>query len=561
MKIVTDDMEQTARDIEELVGPRARDMAFSGAYDGAAQFEKQLNTWAPPLTSADSEVIPEKSLLDARSRDLARNDAYVQGGAELHKDSIVGHMYMLNANPNLEVLGWDEEHGEAFQQEVEAKFQTWAESPHNWVDARRKHDLTEMIRLAVGVYVFGGEVLGTAEFIKTQRREFKTAIQLIDADRLMTPYTEMGNPNVRGGIKFDAYGGPVSAFIRTRHPNDTFSMMKPDMLDFKQVGFYKPWGRTQVIHIMNDKRIDQSRAVSDIVAGLRETAIAKKFRDVTLQNAVVNATYAASIESELPSDVVYQQIGSGAGGQSQAVTNYAEAFLGAVNEYVKSSKNMQIDGVKVPHLFPGTKLQLRPAGTPGGVGQDFEASLLRYIAAAMKVSYEELSRDFSKTNYSSARAAMNQTWRAMQSEKKMVADKLANIIYRLWLEEAINADQISTFRAREAGLLYGPSGHQNLMFDALTRATWIGASRGQIDELKETQAAVLRIKYGLSTHEDELSRLGKDWRKVYRQLERERVEREDRGIELYEDNSVNAASGTTREAGGNGKDGDDASNE
>lgn len=551
--VLDTEMAETAKDIEELVGPRGRELAFSGAYDGAAQFDKQIRTWAPPLQSADADILGDKALLDARSRDMARNDAYVAGGEQLHKDAIVGHMFVLNAKPNTSILGWTDEQAELFQAEVEAKFQVWAESPHNWVDARRKSDLTAMIRLAVGVFCFGGEVLATVEWITTKRREFKTAIQMIDPDRLLTPYAEMGNPNVKGGIKFDQYGGPISAFIRTRHPRDYQSMIgQVDMLDFKEVGFQKPWGRQQVIHIINEKRVDQSRAVSDIVAGLREMAITKKFRDVTLQNAVVNATYAASIESELPPEVVYQQMGVGDTGS--AVSDYATNFLASVDEYTGASKNMQIDGVRVPHLFPGTKLKLTPAGTPGGVGQDFETSLLRYIAVALNVSYEELSKDYSKTNYSSARAAMAQTHRFMQSRKKAVADRLANYVYRLWLEEAINADQIESFSAKDAGLLY-TNGHQNLLFDALTQADWIGASRGQIDELKETQAAVLRIKYGLSTHEDELSRLGKDWRKVYAQLEREARDREDRNIELFEDNSVNAASGTTREADNGDKDG------
>lgn len=552
----TDEMAEVARDIETLVGPRGRELAFSGAYDSAKRFDHQIDTWAPPLQSADADILPEKHILDARARDIGRNDAYIAGGEQLHKDAIVGHMYMLNAKPTVEVLGWTEERAEAFQQEVEAKFQTWAESPHNWVDARRKHDLTGLIRLCVGVYVYGGEVLATCEWISTNRREFRTAIQLIDADRLQTPYTHLNDPNVRGGIKFDKYGGPVSAFIRVRHPQDhQFSLMYPDALAHKEVGFQKPWGRQQVIHILNDKRVDQSRAVSDIATSLRELAITKKFRDVTLQNAVVNATYAASIESELPTEVLFQQLGQG--DASTAVTDYAENYLGSISDYVNKSKNMQIDGVRIPHLFPGTKLKMQPAGTPGGVGQDFETSLLRYIAVALNVSYEELSRDYSKTNYSSARAAMTQTWRFMQGRKKEVADAMANHVYRLWLEEAINADQITNFRASEAGLLY-TNGHQNLFFDALSRADWIGASRGQIDELKETQAAVLRIKYGLSTHEDELSRLGKDWRKVYAQLQREARDREERGIELYEDNSVNAASGTTREADSNEKDSGEA---
>lgn len=528
--------------IVELVGPQYKEMAFSGAYDGAAVFDKQLTSWSPPLQSADADILPVKSTLDARSRDLARNDAYIDGGSTLHKDSIVGHMYMLNSKPQTEVLGWSEDRAEAFQQEVEAKFQLWADSPHKWVDASRQNDLTALIRLAIGVYVFGGEVVAKAEWIDTNRREFRTAIQMIDPDRLQTPYEHMNNPRVRGGIRHDFYGGPVSAYIRTRHPRDVGFI--PNLMDFEEVGFWKPWGRKQMIHIREQKRVDQTRAVSEIVSALREIAITRKFRDVTLQNAVVNATYAASIESELPSDVVFQQIGGGNIGE--AVTDYAASYLAAVNEYVSNAKHMKIDGVKIPHLFPGTKFNLQPAGTPGGVGQDFEQSLLRYIASSLNVSYEELSRDFTRTTYSSARAAMTQTRRFMQARKKTVADEMANTVFRLWLEEAINEDRLTTFRASEAGMLY-TNRHQNMMFDAISRADWIGASRGQIDELKETQAAVLRIKFGLSTHEDELAVLGKDWRKVYAQLERERKERERRGIELIEDNSVNAASGSPRE--------------
>ena len=56
-----------------------------------------------------------------------------------------------------------------------------------------------------------------------------------------------------------------------------------------------------------------------------------------------------------------------------------------------------------------------------------------------------------------------------------------------------------------------------LIKDALTSAEWIGASRGQIDEKKETDAAIARIKNGLSTYEIEIARLGSDWRTVFEQ--------------------------------------------
>lgn len=545
---------EIAEDIEALVGRMAVPMAFGGAYDGAARFDKQLADWSPPIQSADLDLLPNKELLDARSRDSMRNDAYLQGGATIHKDGIVGSVYFLNAKPMSEVLGkgFDETWAAEFQQEVESKFTLWAESPFKWVDAARTNNLTAMVRLAVGVYTGGGEVLATAEWRRDNGREFNTAIQMVDCDRLSTPFEYQYDDMVRGGIRHDGFGAPQTAYIRIRHPHDVGTFVGNSDV-WREVPFYKPWGRQQVIFIREQQRIDQTRAVADIVAGLKEIAITRKFRDVTLQNAVVNAMYAASIESELPTEAVYAQLGGGNIGTTDlggAITDYATAFLGAINEYVGSAKNMKIDGVKIPHLFPGTKLQLRPAGNPGGVGQDFEQSLLRYIAATLGVSYEELSRDYTKTNYSSARAAMANTWKFMQSRKKFVADSFATSVYRLWLEEAINKGRLDTFPTRRAGILYS-DGYLNTMFEALAQCDWTGASRGQIDELKETQAAVLRIKFGLSTHEDELARLGKDWRKVYAQLEREAAEREKRGIVLQQDNSINAASGSANDPSNN----------
>ncbi len=42
-----------------------------------------------------------------------------------------------------------------------------------------------------------------------------------------------------------------------------------------------------------------------------------------------------------------------------------------------------------------------------------------------------------------------------------------------------------------------------------------------MDELKETQAAVLRMQNGISTLQDENARLGHDWRRQMRQMRRE----------------------------------------
>ncbi len=529
---------------ERLVGPMpGKDMAIGGAYEGASQIDRALALWAPALLSADADLLPVKGGIDARVRDMQRNDGYVQAGSALHRDNIVGSMYLLNAAPFEKVLGLDEKWSEEFQEEVEAKFTLSGESLNNWMDASRTNSFTAQVRLAVGVYTAGGEVLATGAWMRESGRPFSTAVQMIDCDRLSTPWESMGDGRVRGGVRLNKHGAPLGYYIRDAHASDWDRMT--DSMTHTYVPIRKRWGQLQVCHIKEQTRIDQTRGVAEMVAGLKAAKITSKFRDLTLQQAVVAAMYSASIESDLPAEAVFAQMGAGNMSPGNAAASYAGDYLSAIAAYAGSSKHMQIDGVKIPHFFPGTRLSVKQVGAPGGVGQEFEGSLLRYIAAVLGVSYEQLSKDYSKTNYSSARAAMTETWKFMQSRKTMVADRFANFVYRLWLEEMLWTGQIESMPTRmrnpeNMDWLYGAP----LAMDAISHCEWIGAARGQIDELKETQASVLKIKFGLSTHADELAKLGKDWRKVYAQMERERKDREKRGIVLVEDNSINAASGT-----------------
>ena len=543
-------------DIEEILGPvpsqrnpTSRQLAFGGAYEGADRFDNSLALWAPPIRSADADILPDKRLADSRSRDVLRNDAYVAAGSAIHKDSIVGAIYLLNARPATTVLGLDETWEQEFQEEVEAKFMLAAESPQHWLDASRMNTVTELIRLAVGVYVAAGETLASVEWLRDGTRPFRTAIQMVDLDRLSNPPAAIDSRRIRGGVERDRYGAPLGYHIRMAHPTD---WLDPDAYQWKYVPARKPWGRVQMIHLVEQMRPDQTRGISDMVAALSEMQITKKFRKITLQNAVVNASYAASIESDLPPEAAMAAIGGGNIGEG--IVGYADAFLSAVSAYAGNSRHMHIDGVKIPHLFPGTKLQLRPVGQPGGIGTEFEGSLLRYIAANLGVSYEQLSKDYSKTNYSSARAALNETRKFMLSRKKIVADKFATHIYRLWLEEQMNLGLIETLKGAKL-----PNWYDGMNADAYCACDWIGAGIGQIDELKETQAAVLRLKYNLSTHEDELARFGKDWRRVFAQRQREMADMEFRGLTPDpEDKMMNAASGAPREKSGESEDGRDA---
>lgn len=492
---------------DEVFNGTGKESVFGGAYEGAARLNRQTALWSAPSLPADMEISPDKARLDARTRDLIRNDGYIQGALATSSDSVVGGQYLLNARPDWEALGLSEKWAEEFQLIAERKFMLYAESPMNWIDASRKNGLTGLVRMALAQSFMSGEALAAAEWLSEAGRPYKTAINMIDPDRLSNPNDESDSAYMRRGIEIDKFGAAKAYHIRDAHPMESYH----DRFGAKwtRVPAFKPWGRPQIIHIAEVLRPGQTRGVSKMVAVLKEMRMTKVYKDIVLQNAVVNATFAAAIESELPRELVFSQLGAGD-------MSWLQKYMSALAEYVGSADNLAIDGVRIPHLFPGTKLNLQNAGQPGGIGSGFEESLLRHICSALGLSYEQFSKDYSKTNYSSARASMIETWKYMQSRKKLITDRFATLVYMLWLEEEINRPDTDLPLPKGAAHFY-----EGINREAYCRCDWIGASRGQIDELKETQAAVLRIASGLSTYEEELGKLGKDYREVFTQRARE----------------------------------------
>lgn len=522
-------------------------MIAGEAFDGASLWARELAAWLPPSQSADRDILPQKRMADARVRDMYRNDAYVMSGANLRRNEIVGGYYMLNAQPMTRILlgKHDEKWEEAFQEEVEEKFFLWAESDDCWADATRRLTFSGLVRQVMGMDVIYGEALALAEWSREDEfmRTHNTSIRLVDLDRLATPHTKFGDPKIIGGVQVDDRHIPQGYHIRKAHPTERFD---PKSQEWEFVPIRKPWGRRQALHLFEAMRPGQTRGIAEMTTGLMEMRMMKDFRATVLQNAFVQATYAASIESDLDTKDIFARLGGGNLGDDDlfdTVSNYMGAYLKAVSDYAGDSKQFQLNGVRIPHLPPGSKLHMQPAGSGGPLGNEFEQSLLRYLAAILGVSYEELSKDYSKTNYSSAKAGKVDSGKFMLAKKRMVADRFASMVYRLWLEESLNKGLIEAGNYSKLPNFYEPG-----FAAAYSNAGWIGAGRGQIDELKETQAATLRVKYNHSTDEQEIARHGQDWRRVYRQRAREKKLREDLGIEIETDeNQMNATTGATRD--------------
>ena len=153
---------------------------------------------------------------------------------------------------------------------------------------------------------------------------------------------------------------------------------------------------------------------------------------------------------------------------------------------------------------------------------DLEGSVPRLLATGLNLPVETLSKDFRQLSYSAGRASLGESWRYFMGRRKIIAERKATTIFRLVLEEML-------FR----GIVTLPKGAKRDFYQATaawTRCRWIGSGRLAIDGLKEVKEAILKIESGLSTYEDEMALMGKDYQEVFDQQHREIQERKEKGL-------------------------------
>ena len=99
------------------------------------------------------------------------------------------------------------------------------------------------------------------------------------------------------------------------------------------------------------------------------------------------------------------------------------------------------DGAVIP-LPVGARLRSFAPGRPNVAFEAFMLAVERRIAAGMNLPYELFAKDFSRVNYSSARAALLEAWRYFHGRRRWLTTTWLRPIYELWLEEAVNAGVI-----------------------------------------------------------------------------------------------------------------------
>src|SRR5262245_399517 len=454
-------------------------------YTGASWIRKQLSNWLPVRASADAELLGDMDTLVARSRDLDRNTGIAAGAIQTTVDNVVGAALRLSCWPDYRALGRDAEWAESWGRSVESLWKTWADTTA--ADVANRLTFTGLTTLVFRSVLQNGEALALPLWMPRPDSQWKTCVQLVDPDRLSNPGNMTPTVRLRGGVEMNDYGRPVAYYIRkiSTWPAMFFPAIGGIGGEWESIPAATEWGRKRVLHIYTQDRVDQSRGKPILAPVIEQFRMLDSYQRAELQSAIVNALVAGVIETPLDPGTLAEMVGGDANG-----------YLAAKNEY-----RVQLEGGSFIPLYPGDKMTPFAPERPAPQFAAFSEFVLRQIGVILGLPYEQVMKDYSKTNYSSARAALLDSWRYFTTRRSWLTTYWAQPLYELWFEEAVNM-----------GLIEAPDFYNQRVF--YTRAKWIGPGRGWIDPVKEAQAAQMRIESGISTLEAECAEQGLDYNDV-----------------------------------------------
>lgn len=443
--------------------------SYDTAHQGASRTMPQLKDWVTYSNSADADLLGEVDDLASRARDLDRNDGLASGARITSNDNVVGTGLVLAPKLNHRKLGMSSEAASEWGKIAKAEWLDYSESA--FFDADGELNFNQATQLMFNSAYVNGSGIAIPMWQKRQGTPFRTCFKIIDSDRLTNPDDKPDTIYLRGGIQRDKSGTVIAYYIRDRHPSDD-GEMPVGMPRWERIPARHPWGRTRFIHLYTKERPGQSRGKARATSVLAAFGMRGKYQLTELQAAIVNSKIAGILESDLSCEEA------------------AEVFDIPKEELAQ----MQIDwggrlsAGAILNAPIGTKFKSHIPGRPSTGYVEYMQGIAREIGTGLGLPYELFARDFSETNYSSARAALIEAWRHFKVEREQLAYQWAGECYCLFVEEAVSL-----------GLIKAPNFYDSI--HAYCRAKWLGLGFQPVDELKHAKSITEKLLNGTITYE------------------------------------------------------------
>lgn len=422
----------------------------------AAKPSRLMSTFGTTQNSADAELASSFSALRSRSRQLVRDSSYAKRAKAIITNNVIGSGVGMQA----QVRGVRGELNAPVNDSIENTWDYWACAEYAHTGGTLH--FCDIERLAIGQIFEAGEVL-----IRVHERAFgdstiPIALEVIESERLADEFAPIGvqtGTNVRLGIEVDEFLRPIAYWIRTMHQGDI-------RLDPGMSFTYERVPAANIFHLKVTDRFPQTRGVPWLHTAIIRLADIDGYSEAEITAARAAASYMAVIQSPEMDELVGEEQD---GGQDQ----------------IELSPGM------MRKLSPGETIAWNNPNRTNSQLDPFIRLMLREISSGCGVPYENVSNDYSNSNYSSSRLALidsRDTWKVLQL---WWIRNFREPFYKRWLTAAVMNGVVSVPIAA-----YATDPQRYLKVKWKTRGwTWV-------DPEKEVAAYKEAIKAGLTTRTD-----------------------------------------------------------
>jgi len=466
----------------ELVRARIEARAGRGrrgarAFDAATK-DRRTSGWLAPSTSANAETRGHLATIRNRARELRRNSAWASKAERILTARTIGAGFQPKPRTDDEGLrnAWLE------------LWREWSEDPRQ-IDADGLLDFAGLQNLVMGNVVGAGEVLAR----RRRRRPndplaVPMQIQLLEADHLDESRDLFRNPEagarVVQGVEFNGRGQRVAYHLWRDHPGD--------ILTTAPLAQSVRVPARDIAHVFHVLRVGQARGIP------WGAPVFLRLKD-----------YDGFVDAEM----LKQEI--------------AATFVGFVHDAVAPDEagplGRRLDdqnGDEVNQFEPGTWQRLNAGesitfGKPEAFDalEDYATLTLREVAAGYGLTYEGLSGDYSKVNFTSGRMG----WLENDAEvaiwrRCMVIPMFCRPVWTWFVEAAVAS---GAFRESQA-----------------VQASWTPPRREMLDPVRETNAAIAQVQAGFLSLSEAARQTGRTRDEILRELAEDREEAERLGLAL-----------------------------
>jgi lambda family phage portal protein len=447
---------------------RAKARTLAARHYEAAQIGRRTSGWGTSRTDANAAVAGgQLSKLRDVSRDLIRNNAWARRGLRVIRNHTVG--WGIVPKPTA---------GDV--KKIEALWKRWAETTECDADNRLTfYGLQRQISMTVAE---AGEVIVRRRFRQTRDGlAVPLQFQVLEPDFIDT--TKDRIPGETGGLtihgkEYDPIGRCTAYWLYDTHPGSSYST---------PVSHRVP--ADGVLHIFDQERPGQVRGIPWFVAALLRLKDLDEYEDATLMKQKIAACLTGFVTDA-----------EGTG-----------AALGEEGEDASTGDPLDmLEPGLIATLPPGKQVTFTnpPSVTDHGT---FTTGELRAVAAAIGVTYEDLSGDYSQVNYSSSRMARLEHWNNVHDWRWNMLIPQFCVPAWGWMLYAMSLSGVNVGANVAAG-------------DPTPPAVWTPPPMQMIDPEKEGLALGRLVRVGAMTPDQMVREQGEDpeahWQEYADSLER-----------------------------------------